>query len=127
MVCLMRQAHPLADDELTIEKYLSCRHISVIDKDLAEPFFEMTLTQRHGARNIAMMVADFGSAALTCLYSDYLFTCSKRWAETALQAKDLIAKPLPFDYGQVAYSLVWNTASLNNPACRWLHSELMAI
>ncbi|MDD1783440.1 LysR substrate-binding domain-containing protein [Enterovibrio sp. ZSDZ35] len=126
MVCLMRADHPLAQQDLTIEGYLSCRHIRVIDKDLAEPYFEMTLTQRHGARNIALMVADFGSAALTCHHSDYLFTCSKRWAETALQAKDLVAKPLPFDYGQVAYSLVWNMVSLNNPACRWLHSQLIA-
>ncbi|WP_407332436.1 LysR family transcriptional regulator [Enterovibrio sp. 27052020O] len=125
MVCLMNRHHPLAKGELTIENYLSYRHIRVIDKDLAEPYFEQTLTQRHGARNIATMVADFGSAALMCQHSPYLFTCSKRWAETALQGKGLVAKPLPFDYGQVAYSLVWNTVSLNNPACRWLHDQLV--
>ncbi|WP_039850614.1 LysR family transcriptional regulator [Grimontia indica] len=126
MVCLMNPNHPLAGTELDIDGYLSCRHINVIDKDLSEPYFEQTLTQHHGARQIAMRVADFGSAASTCHHSNYLFTCSKRWAETALQAKGLVAKPLPFDYGQVAYSLVWNTVSLNNPACRWLHSQLIA-
>ncbi|WP_028023655.1 LysR family transcriptional regulator [Enterovibrio calviensis] len=126
MVCLMNHHHPLANEDLTIEKYLSYRHIRVIDKDLAEPYFEQTLTQRHGARNIATMVADFGSAALMCQHSPYLFTCSKRWAETALQGKGLVAKALPFDYGQVAYSLVWNTVSLNNPACRWLHDQLVS-
>lgn len=126
MVCLMSASHPLAEKTLDIESYLACRHISVIDKDLAEPYFEQTLTQRYGARQIAMLVADFGAAALTCRHSAYLFTCSKRWAETALQAKGLVSKPLPFDYGQVAYSLVWNTVSLNNPACRWLYEQLTA-
>ncbi|MCA2492850.1 LysR family transcriptional regulator, partial [Vibrio alginolyticus] len=34
-------------------------------------------------------------------------------------------RSLPFDYGQVAYSLVWNKASLNDPALRWLQQQLL--
>lgn len=125
MVCLMSAAHPLANRELSIDDYLAYKHIGILDKDLSEPYFEQNLTQQHGSRKIAMSVADFGAAAVLCHQSDYLLTCSKMWAEKALQAKSLVSKPLPFEYGKVAYSLVWNQASLNDPALSWLHSQLI--
>jgi hypothetical protein len=71
-------------------------------------------------------VADFGSAAVMCHQSDYLLTSSKMWAEKAFQARGLIQKSLPFEYGKVGYSLVWNQASLNDPALLWLHQQLLS-
>lgn len=125
LICLMGASNPLAQNPLTIERYLCARHIGIHDKDLARPYFEQNLQQRHHKRNLAMRVADFGSAAVMCHHSDYLFTCSKRWARAALQTKGLAEHPLPFDFGQVSYSLVWNKASLNDPALRWLKQQLL--
>ncbi|MCG9724964.1 LysR family transcriptional regulator [Vibrio brasiliensis] len=127
MICLMSADHPLADRPLSIDGYLAYQHIGILDKDLSEPYFEQNLTQQHGSRKIAVSVADFGAAAVLCHHTDYLLTCSKMWAENALQAQSLVSKPLPFEYGKVAYSLVWNQASLNDPALSWLHSQLISI
>jgi DNA-binding transcriptional LysR family regulator len=127
MICLMSADHPLADSPLSIDGYLTYQHIGILDKDLSEPYFEQNLTQQHGSRKIAVSVADFGAAAVLCHHTDYLLTCSKMWAENALQAQSLVSKPLPFEYGKVAYSLVWNQASLNDPALSWLHSQLISI
>ncbi|MGD8233682.1 LysR family transcriptional regulator [Vibrio sp. TRT 1302] len=126
MVCLMSADHPLTDKSLSIDDYLTYQHIGILDKDLSEPYFEQNLTQQHGSRKIAVSVADFGAAAVLCHHTDYLLTCSKMWAEKALQAQSLVTKPLPFEYGKVAYSLVWNQASLNDPALNWLHSQLIS-
>jgi DNA-binding transcriptional LysR family regulator len=120
MVCLMSAHHPLIDNELTIENYLSYRHVGIADTELNQPYFEQNLTQNHSARDVAMSVADFGSAALMCQQTNLLFTCSKRWADVAIQAKSLVSKPLPFDYGHVAYSLVWNKPSMNDHSIAWL-------
>ncbi|BBM64865.1 Transcriptional regulator [Vibrio sp. B1REV9] len=124
MICLMGNQNSLVNKALSINAYLSARHLGIHDKDLSQPYFEQNLTQHHAKRNVAMTVADFGSAAVMCHHSDYLFTCSKLWANAALQAKGLVQKPLPFEYGQVAYSLVWNKASLNDPALQWLQQQL---
>ncbi|GAA5644422.1 MULTISPECIES: LysR family transcriptional regulator [Vibrio] len=124
MVCLMNAAHPLADTALTIDSYLSYQHVGVHDRELSRPFFEQQLAQHHRARDIALSVADFGAAAIMCQHMPYLFTCSKRWANVACQTRSLIQKNLPFDYGHVAYSLVWNKQSLNDPAQNWLHQQL---
>ncbi|MUK61801.1 LysR family transcriptional regulator [Aliivibrio fischeri] len=124
MVCLMREDHPLAKDELTIEDYLSYKHIGIFDKELDKPYFEQLLTQQHQSRTMAMFVADFGSAAAMCQHSDFLFTSSKKWFEVTKQAHGLIQKPLPFDYGQVAYSMVYNKLSQNDQALSWLLNRI---
>ncbi|MBD1567051.1 LysR family transcriptional regulator [Vibrio sp. SA48] len=124
MVCLMGENHPLANEILTTEQYLDYSHIGILDKELSEPFFEKNLAQYHHARRVPITVADFGSAAVLCQHTNYLFTCSKKWAEQALQAQQLVTKPLPFNYGTVAYSLVWNKPSMNDQAIRWLCEQL---
>ncbi|MUJ36739.1 LysR family transcriptional regulator [Aliivibrio fischeri] len=124
MVCLMREDHPLAKNELTIEDYLSYKHIGIFDKELNKPYFEQLLTQQHQSRMMAMFVADFGSAAAMCQQSDFLFTSSKKWFEVTKQAQGLVQKTLPFGYGQVAYSMVYNKLSLNDQALSWLLNRI---
>ncbi|WP_028769373.1 LysR family transcriptional regulator [Shewanella fidelis] len=126
MVCLMHPAHPLVNKaQLTMHDYLSYSHIGISDTDLNTPFFELQLAQQQLNRAVPISVADFGSAALLCHHSELLFTCSRRWAEGALQAQGLVVKPLPLDYGEVAYSLVWHKQSINDPAHRWLYEQLL--
>ncbi|WP_375748434.1 LysR family transcriptional regulator [Vibrio sp. HN007] len=125
MVCLMNPEHPIANDDLTIKKYLKYRHIGIVEKELSVPYFEQNLAQQFEPRKIAISVSDFGSAALMCHQTDFLFTTSRIWAETALQAKGLVMKKLPFDYGKVAFSIVWNKASTNDPSMKWLYNELV--
>lgn len=124
MICLMSASHPLANTDLTIDDYLQYKHIGIFDKELSQPYFEHILKQQHQPRHVAISVADFGSAAVLCQQSDFLFTCSKQWATMALQAKGLVSKPLPFDYGEVAYSLVWHKPSLNDQAMNWLYQQI---
>lgn len=124
MICVMRPDHPLAEQALTIERYLAYKHIGIFDKDLSQPYFEQLLKQQHNARNTVITVADFGSAATVCQQSEFLFTCSKKWFEVANQAQGLIAKPLPFDYGQVVYSMVFNKMALNDQALNWLFNQI---
>lgn len=125
MICLMNPNHPLAEKEITVEQYLSYRHIGIVEKELSVPFFEQNLAQQFKPRNIAISVSDFGSAAIMCHETEFLFTTSKIWSEKARQAKGLVMKKLPFDYGKVAFSMVWNKASINDPSMKWLYNELV--
>lgn len=127
LVCLMSPDHPLAEVELTIDHYLNSQHIGIAESELSRPYFEQTLRQQHGLRDVKMIVPDFGAAAVMCRQSEMLFTCSKQWADVACQAKGLKVKPLPFEYGKVAYSVVWNRAAINDPAIQWLCGYLREI
>ncbi|MFA0567830.1 MAG: LysR family transcriptional regulator [Vibrio gallaecicus] len=125
MICLMNATHPLADKPLTIDGYLNHKHIGILENELTQPYFEQNLVQQYKPRDIAINVADFGAAAVLCHHTPFLFTCSKAWSNSALQAKGLISKPLPFDYGKVAYSLVWNKPNMNDPAIKWLCEQFL--
>ncbi len=120
LVCLMRASHPLANKEITTSDYLAYKHVGIFDSDLNKPYFELSLAQNYKPRDIAISVADFGSAAVLCQQTDFLFTCSKKWVEIAKQADGLLIKPLPFDYGQIVYSMVYNRLSLNDQSINWL-------
>lgn len=124
MICVMRADHPLAKLELSIEAYLAYKHVGIFDKALNQPYFEQILKQQYSARETVISVADFGSAATVCKQSDFLFTCSKKWFAVASQTQGLIAKPLPFDYGQVVYSMVFNKLALNEPALAWFFGNI---
>ncbi|MGV2986365.1 LysR family transcriptional regulator [Vibrio sp. E150_011] len=126
-VCLMSPDHPLADQPLTIEAYLNSQHVGITDSELNRPYFEQALRQTHRARDVKVMLPDFGSAAILCRQSELLFTCSKRWADVAMQAKGLVVKPAPFEYGKLGYSLVWNKASINDHAIQWLCNYLRGL
>ncbi len=128
MVCLMNPEHPLAaktDSQFSVDDYLSYGHIAITDRDLNIPFIELQLAQQNKKRNVVISVPDFGGAAVMCQHSDLLFTCSRRWAQSAFQAKGLVAKALPFNYGNIAYSLVWHQPSMNDPAHRWLYQQIL--
>lgn len=127
MVCLMSPSHPLANkSELSLDDYLSYGHIGINDSDLHKPFFEMELAQQERHRNVAIRVPDFGAAALMCHQSQLLFTSSAHWAKSAKQADGLISKSLPFNYGEVVYSLVSVSHSMHHPAHRWMHKQILA-
>jgi len=92
---------------------------------LSTPFFSILLAQQSTTLAIPLSVPVFGSAALLCHHSELLFTCSRHWASIAKQAQGLLIKPLPIDYGKVAYSLVWHRQSMNDPAHRWLYEQIL--
>ncbi|PKH28974.1 LysR family transcriptional regulator [Shewanella sp. ALD9] len=126
MVCLMSASHPLASQQtISLDDYLNFSHIGITDTDLSTPFFDILLAQQSKKRAIPISVPDFGSAALMCHHSELLFTCSRHWASIAKQAQGLLIKPLPIDYGKVAYSLVWHRQSMNDPAHRWLYEQIL--
>ena len=127
MVCVMQANHPLANQSLTIENYLAYKHIGIFDKELKPPYFAQLLKQQDRIRETVITVADFGSATTICQQSELLFTCSKKWFEVSKQAQGLIASPIPFDYGQVVYSLVYNKLALNEQALSWLFSHLKKV
>lgn len=126
MICLMNSSHPLAkQSDISFDDYLSFSHIGITDTDLSTPYFDILLAQQSKKRTVPISVPDFGSAALMCHHTELLFTCSRRWASIASQAKGLTVKSLPIEYGKVVYSLVWHKQSMKDPALRWLYEQIL--
>ncbi|MGX5833058.1 LysR family transcriptional regulator [Aeromonas piscicola] len=126
LVCLLRADHPALDKPWDLDAYLSWRHIAIRDQELANPFFEQSLAQLQVRRQISATLPDFGSAAALLRQSDLILTAVEGWAEQAM-SRDLVIRPVPFDYGAVTHSLVWYGPAGEEPARRWFRQRILQL
>jgi DNA-binding transcriptional LysR family regulator len=126
LVCLLRAGHPALDKPWDLDAYLSWRHIAIRDQELANPFFEQSLAQLQVRRQISATLPDFGSAAALLRQSDLILTAVEGWAEQAM-SRDLVIRPVPFDYGAVTHSLVWYGPAGEEPARRWFRQRILQL
>ncbi|WP_314923642.1 LysR family transcriptional regulator [Aeromonas piscicola] len=126
LVCLLRANHPALDKPWDLDAYLSWRHIAIRDQELANPFFEQSLAQLQVRRQISATLPDFGSAAALLRQSDLILTAVEGWAEQAM-SRDLVIRPVPFDYGAVTHSLVWYGPAGEEPARRWFRQRILQL
>ncbi|OCA63375.1 LysR family transcriptional regulator [Aeromonas piscicola] len=126
LVCLLRANHPALDKPWDLDAYLSWRHIAIRDQELANPFFEQSLAQLQVRRQISATLPDFGSAAALLRQSDLILTTVEGWAEQVM-SRDLVIRPVPFDYGAVTHSLVWYGPAGEEPARRWFRQRILQL
>ncbi|MCX7133994.1 LysR family transcriptional regulator [Aeromonas sp.] len=126
LVCLLRANHPALDKPWDLDAYLSWRHIAIRDQELANPFFEQSLAQLQVRRQISATLPDFGSAAALLRQSDLILTAVEGWAEQVM-SRDLVIRPVPFDYGAVTHSLVWYGPAGEEPARRWFRQRILQL
>ncbi|HEH9405668.1 TPA: LysR family transcriptional regulator [Aeromonas bestiarum] len=126
LVCLLRANHPALDKPWDLDAYLSWRHIAIRDQELANPFFEQSLAQLQVRRQISATLPDFGSAAALLRQSNLILTAVEGWAEQAM-SRDLVIRPVPFDYGAVTHSLVWYGPAGEEPARRWFRQRILQL
>ncbi|MDM5132228.1 LysR family transcriptional regulator [Aeromonas piscicola] len=126
LVCLLRVNHPALDKPWDLDAYLSWRHIAIRDQELANPFFEQSLAQLQVRRQISATLPDFGSAAALLRQSDLILTAVEGWAEQVM-SRDLVIRPVPFDYGAVTHSLVWYGPAGEEPARRWFRQRILQL
>lgn len=127
LVCLLRQDHPALSRPWDLEAYLSWCHIAIRDQELADPFFEQSLAQQQGHRQIGATLPDFASAAALLPHTDLILTAIGGWANQIATSTQLAMKPVPFDYGKVSHSLVWYGPAGENPAHRWLRQRILQL
>ena len=126
LVCLLRAGHPALAQPWDLAAYLSWRHIDIRDTELANPFFEQSLAQLQVRRQIGATLSDFGSAAALLPQTDFVLTAIAGWAGQAA-ARDLVIRPVPFDYGAVTHSLVWYGPTGEEPALRWFRQRILQL
>ena len=99
IVCLMRDAHPLAREPLTREAYASAAHVAPTpytgDKRNA---IEIGLARARLTRRIVTTLPYFGIVPQVLLQSDLIFTTTRRFATHYAQLMPLVVvtPPVPF-------------------------------
>lgn len=126
LVTLMRDGHPDAGSELTLERYLALDHIvvSITGSGLA-PVDEL-LSAMGRSRRVRVRVPNFFAAMEIAACSDLVTTLPASLARTAAAAGRFAVLPPPVDPGCFTLSLLWHARQHDAPRHVWLRRLIVA-
>lgn len=124
-VCVMRRGHPLARQELTLDRYCKAQHLLVSFSGRRQGLVDQALSAIGRERRIVLTVNHFFAAGRVVASTDLLMVLPLRFLEAAGHTDDLITRPLPFTLERTAIDMVWHLRRDNEAPQRWLRGAIM--
>ena len=118
-VCVMRQSHPLAEGELTLERYCSAHHVLVSVSGRAYAAVDEALALLGRRRRVVLTVNQYHIAGRVVTQSDLLTVLPASFVASSTPAP-VLARPLPVEIGPLTVDMVWLARRDADPAQRWL-------
>ena len=122
-VCVMRRDHPLSTTKLTLESYLSCRHVTVSGRRRGRTLIEEAVRKQGHRLHVAIRMQNHMSAFEVVAASDCVVAAPRALAE----AQPLCIKTLPFRPPKLAASLYRVTRSIEDSGLNWLRGEIISV
>lgn len=125
-VCLVREGHPLLDEEWNVETFLKYRHLQVTFGGIAHWLLDDVLQIKHLKRDIAVNLTDFHCAMQLCEQSDLILCSPAKYAKEMIRHFKLITLPVPTELVPGTYVLLWHEHFDLDPSHRWLREMIIA-
>jgi DNA-binding transcriptional LysR family regulator len=119
-VCVMRRDHPLAQEELTLDRYCAARHLLVSFSGRPFGFIDEALGSLGRQRHIVLTVNQFFTAGRVVATSDLLTVLPRHFVSVTGIADQLVLRELPFAVPAVHVDAVWHRRMQHNAAHAWL-------
>lgn len=123
-VCVMRQHHPLARAELTLDTFCAANHLLVSFSGRAHGLVNDALERLGRERRILLTVNQFFTAGRVVANSDLLMVLPRHLIAATGMSTELIAKEIPFELPPVQVDMLWHQRDARNPAHQWLRDRL---
>jgi DNA-binding transcriptional LysR family regulator len=119
-VCMVRQGHPKVGKKLSLEQYLSLRHVVVAPSGTSGSLVDTELERRGFKRRVALRISNFLVAPVVVHDTDFVSTMPQRLARTLAAPYGLRLLPAPIELPKFGLSLIWHPRLEHDPAQRWL-------
>lgn len=121
MVCLAKNGHPLFQSTLTLKKYLTAKHITLVPKNDNMPNLVDYVLQNLGyQRNVVLRTTNIVPALYTVLSSQLVATVPESLAKEAAYLFQAEIKPCPFAIPDPTFVQVWHAFAELDGGCQWL-------
>ncbi|MFL1404356.1 LysR family transcriptional regulator [Marinobacter sp. M1N3S26] len=127
LVVLVRKDHPLAAEPLTMENYLSARHILVSSRSEGPGVEDFELSRLGLQRQIRLRCQHFYAACQVVETSDLLLTMPEAYARQIATRSDTRILNPPEGLPDVDAHLYWHRAYEKEPALIWLREQFHAV
>lgn len=127
LVVLARKDHPLAAEPLTMENYLSAKHILVSSRSEGPGVEDFELSRLGLQRQIRLRCQHFYAACQVVETSDLLLTMPEAYARQIAARSDTRILNPPEGLPDVDAHLYWHRAYEKEPALIWLREQFHAV
>ncbi len=127
LVVLARSNHPLTRQPLTMEGYLSARHVLVSSRSEGPGVEDFELSRLGVTRDIRLRCQHYFAACRVVETSDLLVTMPEAYAGIMAQRADVVIMDPPADLPALDVHLYWHQAYEKEPALVWFRDQLRDI
>lgn len=126
-VCIMRRDHPLARQELTLDRYCEADHVLVNFSGRMQGQADKLLAAMGRERRIVLTVNQFTTGAQVVAASDLLSIIPVQLIATSRMADLLTWTRLPFELPPLKIDMLWHEREGRDLAHRWLRNTLKEV
>jgi DNA-binding transcriptional LysR family regulator len=120
-VCVVRPDHPYSGADITIDEYLSFRHIHVSSRRSGDGFVDAMLNKKGLNRTVAVRVQHYMVAPRIIRHTNLAWTVPRNLAKHL----NLRVIELPFELPTMDWHLYWHKSADNDQANRWMRELLL--
>ena len=125
--CMVRQGHPAAEGELTLQRFAALDHLLVSPRGGRQGIVDAELGRLGLTRRVALSVPHFLTAPAVIAESDMVATLPARIAHVFSRLMPVIAFPPPLPLPGFSVAMTWHERQHTDPAHRWLRHQLVKL
>ena len=125
--CIVRKGHELAKGEMTLERYLSGRHLVAPMEGRRSYFIQHMLESEGLERDVVVNMTQFHVAPTIIAKSNLIMTLPKRAGERYAEMVDIVVRPLPLPRNTRPMVLLWHGQLGVHPFFDWVREQIAII
>ncbi|EON91415.1 LysR family transcriptional regulator [Marinobacter lipolyticus SM19] len=127
LVVLARAGHPLAEGELTMDRYIAAQHVLVSSRTEGPGIEDFELSRLGVQRHIRLRCQHYYAACRVVEGTDLLLTMPETYARIIAERANISILTPPADLPSLDVHLYWHKAYEREPALIWFREQLRHI
>lgn len=125
--CLMHRSHPLAKGRLTLQRFLTARHVDVRLPGMHVPLYDSLLAAHGLQRNLVLTLGHYTQAIAAIVHADCIGVLPTSLLDGSPHAALLVSRAPPIAAPMRPLGTIWHQRHDNDPAHRWLREALVQL
>ena len=126
-VCLMREHHPLAAEEFSLEAFRAAHHAVVVARGTGHGIIEEQLAHAGVVRPVRLTLPHFAAVPYIVSSSDLVVTVTDKLAEATRTRFGLAIREHPLTFPEIPINLFWHRRFHQDPGNRWLRGLMFSL
>ncbi|KIN16945.1 LysR family transcriptional regulator [Vreelandella titanicae] len=126
-VCLMREHHPLAAEEFSLEAFRTAHHAVVVARGTGHGIIEEQLAHAGVVRPVRLTLPHFAAVPYIVSSSDLVVTVTDKLAEATRTRFGLVIREHPLTFPEIPINLFWHRRFHQDPGNRWLRGLMFSL